>query len=165
MAHPQEIRAVVRRAYIFERLSLDAAADKADVSYGTARKWKREAAETGDDWDKARAASRLAESGSSAVTAQLLEDFVLLFQTTVEQIRDGAANPLAKAQALSQLADAYTKTMKAAGGGDAKLAKLAVALEVIEELAKFIREHYPHQLEAFAAILEPFGQRVSEVFG
>lgn len=165
MAHSLETRQAVRRSYVHERLSLKAASDKHKVGYHTVRRWKDQAMADGDCWDKARTASRMAEGGLGDITTQLLEDFALLFQATVEEIRDGDYDGLKKAEALSRLSDAYTKTMKAAAGGDPKIAKLSVALEVLDELARFIRENHPQQLEAFAVILEPFGSRVSEVFG
>ena len=165
MAHRAETRDAVRRYYVHERLPLRAAADKAGVSYHTARQWKQKARDCGDDWDKARVASRMVAGGLGDITPQVLEDFILLFQATVEQIKDGDIPAIQKAEAISRLSDAYTKTMKAAGGGDQKIAKLAVALQVLEELAKYIRDQYPEHLETFALILEPFGARVSEVFG
>lgn len=165
MAHPQEIRRAVRTAYIRERLPLEAAAEKHGVSYATARTWKNKAKQDGDHWDKARVAGRMAEGGLGDVTAQVLEDFALLFQSTLEEIKTHDGDPIEKSEAISRLADAYTKTMKAAGGGNSKIAQLAVAMKVLEELAKFIREQHPEQLETFVLLLEPFGQRVSEVFG
>jgi hypothetical protein len=165
MAHKPETRTAVRRSYVYERLPLETAAAKHSVPYSTTRIWKRKDKAKGDDWDKARAASRMASGGLGDITAELLEDFALLFQSTIAEIKEGDYDGLKKAEALSRLSDAYTKTMKAAAGGDPKIAKLAIALEVLEELAAFIKAHYPAQLETFAVILEPFGKRVSEVFG
>jgi len=165
MAHPQETRIAVRRSYVHERLPLEQAAEKHDVSYHTARAWKKRAAKNGDDWDTARQASRMANGNLGDLTNQVLEDFALLFQNTMKDITDGDYDALKKAEALSRLSDAYTKTMKAAGGGNAKLAEFSVALKVLEELAGFIREHYPEQLENFSVILELFGAKLSEVFG
>jgi len=165
VAHSPETRQAVRRSYVHDRLSLKAAAEKHRVGYHTARRWRDTARDNGDCWDKARTAARMAGGGLGDITTQLLEDFALLFQATVEEIRDGDYDGLKKAEALSRLSDAYTKTMKAAAGGDPKIAKLSIALEVLEELARFIRENHPQQLESFALILEPFGARVSEVFG
>ncbi|MDH4275186.1 MAG: DUF1804 family protein [Gammaproteobacteria bacterium] len=165
MAHPLESRLAVRRSYVMERLPLEAAAEKHGIGYNTARLWKKKGQATGDDWDRARAASRMAMGGLGDLTAQVLEDFAGLFQLTMEDIRNGEYDGLKKAEALSRLSDAYAKTMKAAGGGDPKLAKLAIALEVLEELTKFLREEYPQHLATFAQLLEPFGARVSEAFG
>lgn len=164
MAHSQETRQAVRRSYVVERLSLEHAAERNGISYHTARAWKRAAKDLGDDWDRARTASRMAAGGLGDITNQVLEDFALLFQSTLDEIKGYEGEPFRKAEAISRLSDAYAKTMKAAGAGNNAIAELAVALKVLEELAKFIREGYPEQLETFTAILEPFGQRLSEVF-
>ena len=165
MAHPIEKRNAVRGAYVHKRLPLQAAAEEAGVSYNTARDWKKAAKTEGDDWDRARSAARLASGGLGEITPIVIEDFVLLFQSTVEALKNGEVDPIKRAEALSRLADAYTKTMKAASAGDPKLAELAVALKVVEELTKFIRDRFPDRLPAFAQILEPFGARLAEVFG
>jgi len=165
MAHSQETKSAVRASYVRDRLPLEQVAEKHGISYATVRSWKRKAKEAGDCWEKARVASRMANGTFGDITTELLEDLTLLFQTTITDIKDKDISPLQKVEAISKLSDAYSKTIKAAGGGDQKIAKLAIAMQVLEELAKFIREGYPEQLEVFAAILEPFGQRVSEVFG
>ncbi len=165
MAHTNETRNKVRSSYIYDRLPLDAASQKNGVSYNTTRGWKRKAKAEGDDWDKARSATRMAQGGLGDITTQLLEDFALLFQATVIEIRDGQYDGLKKAEALSRLSDAYTKTMKAAAGGDPKIAKLSVALETLQLLAVYIKDERPDELERFTHILEPFGAKVNEVFG
>lgn len=165
MAYSQEVKDTVRRSYVYERLPLESAAEKHGIPYPTVRGWKKKARELGDDWDKARAASRMADGGLGDITNQLLEDFAILFQSTVEDIQKGEHTGLQKAEALSRLSDAYTKTMNAATRGNPKLAKLSVALEVLEEMTAFIKEQFPDDLQRFADILEPFGKRITEVFG
>lgn len=165
MAYDEQQVVAVRGSYVYERLNLTAAADKHDVNYQTARRWKAKAKKEGDDWDKARAASRLSSGGLGDITEKLIEDFGFLFQTTIEEVKKSDSDPIKKAEAMSRLADAYTKTMKAASSGNPKIAELAIALKVLEEFAKFIREKSPADIERFAALLEPFGKRVSEVFG
>lgn len=165
MAHSQETITAVRGAYVHERLPLKAACSKHSVSYATGRTWKSRAAAAGDDWDKARAASRQASGGLGDMTVELLEDLALLFQSTVEEVRKSDSPPLQKAEALSRMADAYTKTMKAAGAGDAKINRLTVALETIKELGQFIAERFPEQLEPFVVILDQFDAHAAEVFG
>jgi hypothetical protein len=142
MAHAPEVRAAVRRTYVSERQPLEVAAERHSVSYNTARLWKRVAKEQGDDWDRARSAARMAAGGLGDLTTQVLEEFALLFQSTMEQIGSSEFDGIQKAEAMSRLADAYTKTMKAAGGGDSKIAKLATAMEVLEKLVAFIQQHY-----------------------
>lgn len=164
MAHTNQTRQAVRASFVYERLSLEAASIKQGVSYNTVRVWKKKARADGDDWDKARSASRMAQGGLGDITTQLLEDFALLFQATITEIRDGQYDGLKKAEALSRLSDAYTKTMKAAAGGDPKIAKLSIALETLQLLARYIKEEHPHSLEQFTVILEPFGTKVNEAF-
>lgn len=165
MAYSPEQRQAVRRAYVFDRVTLTAAAERHGVPYQTVRRWKSEDEARGDCWDKARAASRLAAGGLGDITAEVLEDFSRLFQSTIQELESGDVDPIKKAESIGRLADAYTKTMKAAGGADPKISKLAVAMQVIEELAKFIRERNPELLAPFTAVLEPFGARVAEILG
>lgn len=165
MAHSAETINAVRGAFVYERLPLPEAAEKHGVSYSAAQAWKKKAKANGDDWDKARNAARMAAGGLGDITNQLLEDFAMLFQTTINDIKEGNFNALEKAEAISRLSDSYAKTMKAAGGGNPSIAKLSIAMEVLSELAEFIKRDYPDDLERFVCILEPFGARVSEVFG
>ncbi len=165
MAHPPETRQAVRSAYIYDRLSLEAAAERAGVSYNTVRAWKKKAKEDGDDWDRARNAARLASGGLGDMTQQVLEDFAILFSATMDEIKHGEFSGLEKAEALSRLSDAYTKTMKAAGAGDQKFAKLSVALEVLEHLIEYVRSDRPEAAPVLLDILEPFGERLSAVYG
>lgn len=162
MAHSAEVKQKLRSAYVYKRLSLRAAADHAGVNYNTARLWKKKADEGGDNWDKARSASRIAEGGLGDVTVQVLEDFALLFQATIDELNQGKYDGLKKAEAISRLSDAYTKTMKAASVGNPEIAKLSIAMEVIKTLAQFISERYPDDLARFAQILEPFGQHIAK---
>lgn len=144
-------------------MSLQQAAEFNDVNYQTARTWKKKSLEDGDDWDKARAASRMAGGAIGDMTAEVLEDFAVLFQSTISEVKDGEYTALQKAEVISRLSDAYTKTMKAAGGANPRIAKLAVAMQVIEEFAGYIRKNSPQDLQRFVALLEPFGQHISKV--
>ena len=165
MAYSQEVREAVRSAYVHDRLPLEAAAQRVGVSYSAAQAWKRKDKSDGQCWDKARAASRMSSGGLGDLTTQLLEDFALLFQTTVEQIRDADADPLKKAEAISRLSDAYTKTMRAATKGAPEIGRLAMALEVIDLFAKFLRAEHPEHAEALISVLEPFGQKLASSYG
>lgn len=165
MAHAQEIKRAVRGAFVYDALPLEAAAKKAGVSFGTASRWKREAKTDGDDWDKARTAKMLSADGAEAVTHAVLEEFVLLFQTTIQTIKeDTKASGLQKAEALSRLSDAYNKTMSAARKGSPEVNRLAVGMDVIKLFAEFIGVRYPQHASVFIEVLEPFGQHLSESF-
>jgi hypothetical protein len=166
MAHGPEVRAALRAAYIYEMQGLEAAAQRLDISFASASRWKRESKEAGDDWDKARAAARLAGQGADNVTREVLEDFVILFQSTITQLKTDPDVPaLDKAEALSRLSDAYYKTMRATAANNPKLNKLAVAMEVLQLLVKFIRDDHPQHIESLLDVLEGFGAKVTEVFG
>ncbi len=164
MAYKPEKRLAVRASYVSERLPLPAAADKHTVSISTAQAWKRQAKLQGDDWDKARSASRLAAGGLGDITAQLLEDFALLFQSTLEELKSAQIGPLEKAEAIARLSDSYNKTMKAASASSPKLSELAIAFKVLDRFAQFVKTHSPDDLPRFAALLEPFAADVTAEF-
>lgn len=166
MAHAAAVRDKVRGAYVYERLPLEEAAKRAGVSYNTARAWKAKAREAGDDWDRARGAARMAAGGLGDLTGRVIEDISLLYQSTVEKLKtDADLDPIEASEAIARLSDALTKTLKAAGAIDPKIAKLSIAMQTLEEFGRYLRERAPEALPHFAQHLEPFGQRLSEVFG
>ncbi len=166
MAHPKEKKTAARAAYVYEALTLEVIARRIDASIGTVSRWKRDAGDGGDDWDRARAAARLSGQGAEAVTQAVMEDFVLLFQSTLTEVKASTdIKPLAKAEIISRLSDAYNKTMSAVARGNPKLSRLAVAMEVLQLQVKFIRDSYPHLSEPFSDMLDQFGQKLSEAFG
>ena len=163
--HPPERRDAVRAAYVHQRQPLEAAAKQGGVAYQTARTWKRQAKAQGDDWDRARSAARMASGGLGDRTAQVLEDFALLFTSTMDRLKEPGIDPLDCAEAMSRLSDSYVKVVKAAGNASPPLAELSVAMRVLSELSDYIRDQHPADLPRFAAILEPFGQRLAKVLG
>lgn len=163
MAHPKEKRDALRRAYVFDRHSLELAAEMQGVSYGTARRWKQTALETGDDWDKAQSAQLLAGGGIEDVARQVLSGLVMQFQATMQAVQqDTDIKPAVKVQLLASLADAYNKTVAASKRVLPETSTLATAMEVLQKLAEFIREQYPQYASAFAEVLEPFGEVIAK---
>jgi len=166
MAHGEEVKTAVRGSYIYERLSLEQAAAKHDVPYATARRWKSVAAAVGDDWDKARGAAALSTSGAGMIAQVVLADFLTLHQATMEQLKDARDVPaLEKAEAISRLSDAFHKTMAAVAKAAPDLGRYAVATELLQLLAVFVREKFPQHAEALAEVLEPFAGHVAERYG
>lgn len=163
MAYSEEKRLAVRRSFVYDKKSLQHAAALHEVNYQTARAWKKKSNHDGDNWDKARAASRMAGGGVGEMSAEVLEDFARLFQTTIKDLKYGEYTAIQKAEVLSRLSDAYAKTMKAAGGSNPEISTLAVAMETIKELATFIRKNSPEDLERFVSILDPFSQHINRV--
>ncbi len=166
MAHAPETRAAVRQSYIYDRLGLEAAAERHGVPLGTARRWKAQADGTGDDWDKARSVNAMTAAGAGAIAQIVLNDFMTLHQATVQALNeDGKTPPLARAEAMSRLADAFTKTMAAVAKAAPDLGRYAVAGELLQDLAAFVRDRYPEHGQALAEILEPFAAHVAEKYG
>lgn len=166
MAHGPEIRARVRAAYVYERMSLEAAAEKVAVPYPTARRWKSDAEQDGDDWDRARSAARLSGDSLQLLGQMILEDYLVLHQATVEGVKsDPAASPLQKAEVLSRLADSFTKTMSAVSKASPELSKLAIATDVLKRLTNFTTDKYPEHAAALLDVLEPFAADLARSYG
>ena len=165
MAHSQDVRDKVRRAYVFNSLSLEISAMQAGVSFPTARRWKREASDAGDDWDKIRTASVMAGGGLEEVARTVLIGLVAQYQSTIEAITFAEMKPQEKVEMLASLADAYNKSISASRKILPETSQLATALEVLQKLGSFISERHPQHLAAFAEILEPFGEEVQRSYG
>lgn len=165
MAHERGKKLEVRRRYVSDRQSLAAAANLADVSYSTARNWKRAAASAGDDWERARLAEQVSDGGVGELTRVVLGEFVPMFRSTIEALKGSDLSAVEKAEAISRLSDAYTKTVKAAGAIDPTIAKLAWAMEVLKLLAEFVQARFPDNANALIEVLEPFGQHLAEQYG
>lgn len=165
MAYSPETKHAIRADFI-KGLSLAAAADKHGVPYATARGWKYQAEQKGDDWDTARAALRISSGGVETLTQAVIEDFVHLFQSTLDELKDAKDIPaLKKAEVLSRLSDAYQKTVSAAGKSDPRLSRLSIAMDVLQKQMAFVRDRYAQHLGVFMEVLEPFGEVLAREFG
>lgn len=163
MAHAQSTKDELRRLYVFDQLSLASCAVTVDVSYATAQRWKNQAQELGDDWDKVRSAHAMAGGEIEDIARQILTDFVIQFKSTMDIIKeDTELGAKTRVELLTSLSDSYNKAI----GANKKLlpttSKLAVALEVLERLANYIKEHKPELLVDFMDILEPFGTLIEK---
>lgn len=164
MAYDQSTRNKVRAKYV-QGLPLASAAEVAKVPYNTARNWKRQAADEGDDWDVARNAKRLTQGSVQDLTGQILLDLAEQFEATIKAMREAKdLQPQAKADMLLKLSDGYVKTMAAAGRGNPKLNRLAVAMDVLRELAGFIAEKHPKLRAQFLDVAEEFGPILAQRF-
>jgi len=147
-------------------MSLDGVADHIGIGVATVRRWRTQAAASGDDWDKARAAASLSAEGAGTIAQLVLSDFLTLYQSTVGDLRDSPEIPaMDRAEALSRLADAFAKTMNAVAKASPDLARYAVATELLRDLAGFVRENHPEHVEAVLEILEPFATHVAKKYG
>lgn len=166
MAYSKEKTNQVRSAYVYEALNLTVIAGRFNVPKTTITRWKKTALENGDDWDKARAAARLSGQGAEAVTIAVLEDFVLLFQSTLADVKNSQdITPLEKAEVISRLSDAYTKTINAAAKGNPKLDKLSFAADILRDQVQFIQQKYPQHAQVMEQVLVPFGEEIGKRYG
>lgn len=165
MAHSRLKKAEVRRRYVVDHQPLTGAAQLSGVSYSTARGWKAAALEQGDDWDRARQAATMSDGGVEDLKRVVIGEFVPLFKSTVEALGDAAIPAVDKAEAISRLSDAYTKTIKATGAVDPAIARLAWAMDVLKELGEFVQREFPQHSAAVLELLEPFGQHLAECYG
>ncbi len=96
----------------------------------------------------------------------VLAGLVTQFQATMEAIQvDAEIKPAVKVQLLASLADAYNKTVSASKRVLPETSALATAMEVLQRLASFIRERFPQHAQAFAEVLEPFGEIIAKEIG
>ena len=166
MAHARETLDAVKAAYVYDRLSLDAAAIKAGVPASTATRWKRAAKARGEDWDKLRAANLLAGDGIESIARQALADYVTQHQAVmahISQAEDLAA--VQKVNLLASLADSFAKTVAASRRVLPEPDVLAVSLQVLNDLADFAKGHYPQCTAAILEIIEPFGAELVKKYG
>jgi len=166
MAHGEDKVRAVRASFIFDQLGLEVAAMKHGVPDATAKRWKREAKQAGDDWDKARSAQMIAGGGIEDVVRQTLAVVVQQVQATVETIQAAPdMAPADKVQMLASLADAYNKLMAASKRLMPETDKLAVAMDVIKRLDSYLRENHPQQASSFAELLPVFGRELARAYG
>jgi DNA-binding PucR family transcriptional regulator len=166
MAHSEDVKRAVRASFVFDGLDLPAAAAKHGISEGTARRWKCQARELGDDWDKARGAQLLAGGGIEEVARQTLALVVMQVQATLQAIQDSPdMKPETRVQLLASMADAYNKLLATSKRLMPETTQLATAMDVIQRLGAFIKQRYPKHLGAFAEVLEPFGEQLERDYG
>ena len=154
MAHEQSTRAELRRLYVFERLSLEKAAELCKVSVATARRWKASAEKAGDDWERVRAAHTMAGGSLEDIA---LTDLVLQFKATMDELGSVKIEAAERVALLTSLSDSYNKAISANRKLLPETSRLATALEVINRLADYLKRKRPELLGAFLEVLEAFG--------
>jgi hypothetical protein len=164
MAHSPELRMQLRTAYI-GGLPLEHAADKVGVPHGTARNWYRAARDTGDDWDRFRAASLIvAGGGIEQALGRIIAAGLMRCESLLERTAD-AEDPFEGVKAMATLGDTVAKLRAASKGMMPEADKLAIAMDVIKRLDAFIRQTTPQHQSAFAEILSPFGGELAKAYG
>ncbi|EEP48201.1 DUF1804 family protein [Haemophilus influenzae] len=165
MAHDEKTKADVRRYYVFDCLTLELAAEKAGVSYNTARRWKREAEARGDNWDKVRDANTMASGKVEDVARGMLTAFVLYFENTMDEIKRAEELPVSeKAKLIQGLGDSYSKMVASSKRLLPEVSELATAWKVIEMVTNLIKTKHPDLLPAFLSVLDDLEGIVKQEF-
>lgn len=151
--------------YVQNRCAIATISAAIDVPDGTLKRWKADAKAGGDDWDIARAAATIQGEGLEAMVSAVIEDFTIMFQVTMDQVKDsGDIAPDAKVKLMASLSDSFNKMILAAGRTAPKLSELSIATDVLRRLAEFVIEEFPGHTGAFQEILEPFGVEIAKAY-
>lgn len=165
MAHEPDTKRQARSLYIEQRQSLPVIEIATGVPVATLRRWKSEASKRGDDWDALRSASTIAGEGLESLVSEVIQDFVIVHQAAIEQLKtDTALPPVAKAKILASLADAFQKTVGSAGRISPKISELGVAMDVLRRLADYTARHHPASAPALLQVIEPFGDELAGIY-
>lgn len=164
MATDQEKRRKARADYIYRRMTMATISMTLNVSQATLGRWKKLAKQVGDDWDIARSASLIAGEGIETVVSSVVEDFMIMAQSLLDEIKNGELGLEAKVKNLVALADAMTKVTASAGKLAPKISELGVAQDVMRHLMAFVRENFPQHAAAILEIIEPFGERLAGIY-
>lgn len=165
MAFDEKTRAYVRRYYVFDRLSLEMAAEKAGVSFGTARRWKVQAEKDGDSWDKARDVQVIASGGIENIAQGLLAGFLIKYRTLMTELEENQdLSTAAKVEALSSLADSFAKMTASSKKLLPETSAIATALRVIEMMANLIKTKKAHLLPEFLEMLDELEVQIQKEF-
>jgi hypothetical protein len=120
----------------------------------TANIWMQDALKAGDDWKHRRA---IARSGTSELTQQMLEDFIVMSQAIKKGIyEEPNLDAFDKAKLLGSISDSCSKMASAISRMNPKITKLDVANQVLGFLEEYVRTEQVDCLECFEKILLPF---------
>lgn len=156
-----ELHNDLKKLYIYQGKSLIESAAQLGISVVTARNWKKKAKiEHNDDWDKLR---NIARMGTGEFSAQLLEDFALFSQGVRDKLQtDATLSPLERVQAMASIADSFAKMARGIDRVNPKISELSIVNKILKLQEQFIIENYPHHLQPFTEIIEPFGNYIIE---
>ncbi|ARU65478.1 DUF1804 family protein [Histophilus somni] len=165
MAHNPKVKAYVRRYYVFDRFTLEQSAERAGVSFNTARRWKAEALKNGDDWDKARDVQIMAGGELTDISQSLLTGFIVQYRSTMEELQSNAeVSSKDKVLLLGTLADSFAKMTAASKKILPEVSELAVAMRTIKLFGDFIQQTHPNLLGDFLEALNGFGAVLDQNF-
>lgn len=165
MAYDQTTKGKVRSKFL-QGMPLQTAADLCKVPYNTARNWKRQAADAGDDWDLAKNARRMSKGGMEEMANEVLGGLAEQFLATIDAIKaDPKMDAGKRADILVKLMDGYNKAISAASRAMPSGNRLAVAMDVLKFLTVFIGKKAPKLQKQFIELAEEAGPEFVAEFG
>lgn len=160
----EEVRRKARSDYVYRRMMQSTIAAAYGISEATVGRWKKAASVVGDDWDRARTAHVIAGEGLEPVVSTVVEDFMIQAQAILDEIKVGSHTTQEKVAMLVSLSDAMTKVTASARRLAPKISELGVAQDVMAKLLEFVRENFPQHAATILEIIEPFGERLAEIY-
>lgn len=155
MAHDPKIKTHLKRFYVFEHLSLEQASAKLGVSLATARRWKKEAEKQGDDWDKARDVQVMAGGELEDVAKGILAGFLIQYKAVMAELDANTEMPAVdKVQALTGLADSFSKMTSSSKRLLPAIDELATAVRAVKLVFDVAEQQKPHLQAEFLELLE-----------
>jgi hypothetical protein len=167
MAHPKETRLALRAAFL-GGLPLEQAAAQAGVPLATARRWKAEALEEGDDWDKFQRASLIiAGGGFDQAMGRVAAGVIMRCESLLERIStDHDIDPVEATKAVASLTDSLAKAHAAAKRLMPQTDRYAVAMDVLKRLAEHTMAKKPGPFAAeLVELIEGFGAELGKAYG
>lgn len=164
MASDSDIRRKARSDYVYRRMTGATIALSLNISQATFGRWKKAAKEDGDDWDMARSAAVIAGEGLDTVISSVVEDFVIMAQALLEEVKSEKLTLDQKIKHMVALGDAMVKVTASAGKLAPKISELGVAQSVVQHLIAFVQEQFPQHISVVQEILIPFGDRIASAF-
>jgi hypothetical protein len=159
MAHPKETRLSLRAAFL-GGLPIEQAAQQTGVPVQTARRWKAEAAESGDDWDRYQSASLIvAGGGFDQAMGRVAAAVVLRCGALLDKLEaDEGINPMEATKAIASLTDSLNKAHAAAKRLMPETDRLAAETEALKAFADLLIKRNPDAGETVLSALEAFAR-------
>ncbi|HGW4118453.1 TPA: DUF1804 family protein, partial [Serratia marcescens] len=101
------------------------------------------------------------------LTLAMFTGLVVQFKTTMDKLAydDVDIKPEDRVKLLASLSDAFNKAVASSKRAMPEVSRLAIALEVIQLLAAYIKDNHPQQLQPFGDLLEGFGKEIERIYG
>ena len=107
----------------------------------------------------------MASGGIEDVARRILSDYILRHHELMEELAgDSGLSCAERVSLLASLARSFNTTVAASRRVLPETGDLAVALEVLNLFAAYVRDRSPEALAAFADLLDPFGQELARHF-